>query len=48
LIYSRYLNEYEKAKEHLEKALKKLHGESEIQLARAELSRVQLMGSQKQ
>jgi membrane associated rhomboid family serine protease len=47
LIYSRYLNEYEKANDHLEKALKRLHGESEIHLARAELSRIQLMGSQK-
>jgi len=40
LIYARYLNQYEKAHGQLQKAVSRLKGEREIQLARAELERI--------
>ena len=40
LIYARYLNRYGRAKEVLEKALQRLHGQREVELARAELGRI--------
>jgi tetratricopeptide (TPR) repeat protein len=41
LIYARYLGRYARAKECLTAALTRLHGESQTQLARAELSRIE-------
>lgn len=41
LIYARYLGRYARAKECLTLALSRLHGESQTQLARAELSRIE-------
>ena len=41
LIYARYLNRYARAKECLTLALTRLHGESQTQLAKAELSRIE-------
>ena len=40
LIYARYLGRYTRAKEVLQKALTRLHGEREVGLARAELERI--------
>ena len=40
LIYARYLNQYERAHAFLSKAMKRLRGERELQLARAELERI--------
>ncbi len=42
LIYARYLNQYERAKQHLSKAIEKLHGSRELELAREELTRVEM------
>jgi tetratricopeptide (TPR) repeat protein len=42
LIYARYLNQFEQAKQHLSKAVARLHGGRELELAREELSRVEL------
>ena len=41
LIYSRYLGQYDKAREHLRRAAERLHGERELSLARDELSRIE-------
>jgi membrane associated rhomboid family serine protease len=40
VIYARYLNDYDRAKFHLEKALERAHGQREQDLARSELSRI--------
>ena len=40
LIYARYLSQNEKAREHLTRAIEKLHGDREIALARDELARL--------
>jgi outer membrane protein assembly factor BamD (BamD/ComL family) len=40
IIYARYLQRYDKAKEHLEAALPKLHAERDVELAKTELARV--------
>jgi membrane associated rhomboid family serine protease len=40
LIYARYLNQYERAHAFLSKAVGRLRGERELQLARAELERI--------
>ncbi len=45
LIYARYLHQKERAREHLVKAIARLHGEREISMARAELARVELLGA---
>lgn len=42
LIYARYLNQYDRAKQHLAKAVAKLHSGREMELAQEELSRVEL------
>jgi membrane associated rhomboid family serine protease len=42
LIYARYLNKFEQAKQHLSKAIARLHGGRELELAQEELSRVQV------
>jgi hypothetical protein len=41
LIYARYLNQYERAKQHLSKAIARLHAGRELELAQEELSRVE-------
>jgi membrane associated rhomboid family serine protease len=41
LVYARYLNRYARAKECLMMALLRLHGESQTQLAKAELARIE-------
>ncbi len=41
IIYARYLNRYPSAKEYLLRAMARLHGERELQLARSELSRIE-------
>ena len=46
LIYARYLNQYDRAKQHLLKAIARLHDGKELQLARDELSRVELHSPQ--
>jgi tetratricopeptide (TPR) repeat protein len=43
LIYARYLEQYAKAKEHLARALTRLHGQRETELAQAELARIEPM-----
>ena len=40
IIYSRYLNQPDRARHYLERAILRLHGESELALAREELSRL--------
>ncbi len=46
LIYARYLNRFAPAKEHLLKAAARLHGDRELEMARAELTRIEpLLGS---
>jgi tetratricopeptide (TPR) repeat protein len=42
LIYARYLRQYERAKQHLSKAIDRMHGGRELDLARAELAEVEL------
>jgi tetratricopeptide (TPR) repeat protein len=46
LIYARYLNRYDRAKEFLVKAIARLHGDREIQMARAELLRIEPLTAQ--
>lgn len=41
VIYARYLHRYDRAKECLLRALARLHGDREIQMARAELARIE-------
>ncbi|MGH7213365.1 MAG: rhomboid family intramembrane serine protease [Tepidisphaeraceae bacterium] len=41
LIYARYLHQYPKAKEYLLRASAKLHGRQEMELAKAELARIE-------
>lgn len=41
LIYARYLNRYDQAKEYLVKASARLHGDRELRMARAELARIE-------
>src|SRR5205807_1502932 len=41
LIYARYLEQYARAKQYLEQALPRLHGERELELARTELARIE-------
>ena len=43
LIYARYLERYDKAKEYLLRALARLHGERQVQLAKTELARIEPM-----
>jgi len=40
LIYARYLAQYQRAKEYLQRAMTRLHGENELALAREELARI--------
>ena len=40
LIYSRYLNQYEKGRQHLQRAILRLHDPSALSMAREELSRI--------
>lgn len=42
LICARYLQQYERARAHLSRAIERLHGGRELEMAREELSRVQL------
>jgi membrane associated rhomboid family serine protease len=41
LIYARYLERYDRAKEYLLRAMARLHGDRELGLARAELQRIE-------
>ena len=41
LIYARYLDRYDRAKEYLIRAMARLHGDREIKLARNELDRIE-------
>jgi membrane associated rhomboid family serine protease len=41
LIYARYLERYDKAKEYLLRAMARLHGDRELALAKAELQRIE-------
>lgn len=41
LIYARYLNRYARARECLNEALKRLHGERKVEMARTELGRIE-------
>ena len=41
LIYARYLRKYESAREYLIRAAARLHGEREVEMARAELRRIE-------
>ena len=41
LIYARYLDRYDRAKEYLIRAMARLHGDREIRLARNELDRIE-------
>jgi membrane associated rhomboid family serine protease len=41
LIYARYLSQYALAREHLQKAMARLHGDRELEMARSELSRIE-------
>jgi membrane associated rhomboid family serine protease len=43
LIYARYLNAYEPAREYLLRAMARLHGEREVSMARAELARIEAL-----
>ena len=46
LIYARYLAQYHRAREHLLKAVARLHSEREIAMARSELQRIEpLLGA---
>ena len=42
IIYARYLQQFPKAREFLVRALAKLHGQREIDLARSELTRIEM------
>jgi len=44
ILYSRYLNKFDKAKEHLQKAIAKLHGGRDLDLAKEELRSIELTG----
>jgi membrane associated rhomboid family serine protease len=41
LIYARYLSQYALAREHLRKAVVRLHGDRELQMANTELARIE-------
>jgi tetratricopeptide (TPR) repeat protein len=41
LIYARYLQQYDRAKGYLVKAMSRLHGERELEMARSELRRIE-------
>lgn len=41
LIYARYLNQFDKAREYLERAVQRLHDPNALAMAREELSRIQ-------
>ena len=41
LIYARYLEKYDRAKEYLLRAMARLHGDKELKLARDELNRIE-------
>jgi hypothetical protein len=43
LIYARYLNKYPSAKELLLRAMARLHSDNQLQLARSELARIELL-----
>jgi len=42
LIYARYLHQYVRAQQCLVRALAKLHGEREIEMAKSELTRIEM------
>lgn len=44
LVYARYLGQYERARHYLGQALRRLHREGEIELARGELARIHSLG----
>ena len=46
LIYARYLNRYDRAKEFLVKAIARLHGDRELQMAKSELTRIEPLTAQ--
>ena len=46
LVYARYLQQYDKAREHLVKAIAHLHGDREIAMARSELARIDLLAAE--
>ena len=41
IVYARHLQQYAKAKQHLEAALGRLYGERQVELARSELARIE-------
>jgi membrane associated rhomboid family serine protease len=41
IIYARYLRQYDRAKSYLVKAIARLHGDRELQMAKAELTRIE-------
>jgi membrane associated rhomboid family serine protease len=43
LIYARYLSQYASARDHLRKAIARLHGDRELEMANAELARIEPM-----
>jgi tetratricopeptide (TPR) repeat protein len=46
LIYARYLQKYDRAKEYLVKAIARLHGDRELTMAKAELVRIEPLTAQ--
>jgi hypothetical protein len=48
VIYARYLNRYERARQLLLRALARLHTEREIQWARSELGRIEPLLAEEQ
>jgi membrane associated rhomboid family serine protease len=46
LIYARYLSRYDRAKEYLVKAIARLHADRELQMAKAELRRIDPLTAQ--
>jgi hypothetical protein len=45
LIYARYLDRHDRAKEYLLRAMARLHGDRELKLAREELKRIEPLAS---
>jgi hypothetical protein len=46
LIYARYLQQYDRAKEYLVKAIARLHGDRELTMAKSELRRIEPLTAQ--
>ena len=46
IIYARYLQQYDRAKEYLVKAIARLHGERELTMAKSELRRIEPLTAQ--